>query len=769
MLRTIALILAFSAAFGATAAAQQTAPYKVTGGVQDRVAENHLKCTGGCEFEQGDTALFADEVEIFTDQDRAVARGNVVFSQGNNRIAADSAEFDTRTRLGTFRNAHGIANIRPPRPTRSAGFVAPQLTGQENDVYFFGDVVEKIGPKKYRITNGGFSTCVQPTPRWELAADTIVLNIDHYTLLTQALLKVKGVPLLYVPFLYYPTKEEDRATGILLPTYGTSTLRGQTIHNAFFWAINRSQDATFLYDWFSRTGQGYGGEYRYNMAAGSDGNLTAYTLDQKQSTYVGSNGSTTTLPETRTYELRGGANQLLPFGLRARGRVDYFSSIENLQTFNTNINDASRSQRSYGGNVVGYWRGYSLNGTFDQFENFRNQTNSIVQGSTPRVSITRSERPLFANSPAFFSVGSEFVRLLRQQNVNDQAFDSGLTRVDFNPQIRYPFKKWQWFTVSSSLAWRNTFYTRSQDPVLTDPATGQQLILDESLNRQYFTFQAQSVGPIFVRVFDAPGNGYAERFKHSIEPFLNLSRTTSVSNYARIMKTESIDSEVGSTTRYNYGLNNRFYAKRPVGQTTQAREIVNVSLTQTYYSDPRASQLDPRYGTSFTGAQPSNYSPIQLSVRTTPLDTASASLSAEFDSHHHELRTMSVNGNYTLTNLLQASAGWSRKFFIEGLVGFNNPLALDHYLNGSANIHTRDNRLGGNYSFNYNILRSALLQQRMSAFYNAQCCGIAFEFQRYNFGVGSVLPADHRFFLSVTLAGLGNFSPFNGAMSGVPR
>jgi hypothetical protein len=96
---------------------------------------------------------------------------------------------------------------------------------------------------------------------------------------------------------------------------------------------------------------------------------------------------------------------------------------------------------------------------------------------------------------------------------------------------------------------------------------------------------------------------------------------------------------------------------------------------------------------------------------------------------------------------------------------------LDHYLNVAANAHTIDNRFGGVYSFNYDVLRSALLQQRMSAFYNAQCCGIAFEYQRYNFaGVPSfVVPSDSRFFLSFTLAGLGNFSPFNGAMSGVPR
>ena len=49
-------------------------------------------------------------------------------------------------------------------------------------------------------------------------------------------MNVKGVPLFYLPILYYPTKKEDRATGFLLPTYGQSTLQGQSLHNAFFWA-----------------------------------------------------------------------------------------------------------------------------------------------------------------------------------------------------------------------------------------------------------------------------------------------------------------------------------------------------------------------------------------------------------------------------------------------------------------------------------------------------------------------------------------------------
>jgi len=96
---------------------------------------------------------------------------------------------------------------------------------------------------------------------------------------------------------------------------------------------------------------------------------------------------------------------------------------------------------------------------------------------------------------------------------------------------------------------------------------------------------------------------------------------------------------------------------------------------------------------------------------------------------------------------------------------------LDQSINAQTSVHTSTNRVGGIYSFNYDILHKSLLQQRLSGFYNAQCCGIAFEYQTVNYGALSNAPitSDHRFFMSFTLAGLGNFSPFNGALGGVPR
>lgn len=763
------------AAAPARAAAQQPPATETTIAERhDVINDKQHHYIGKVEMERGDAKFYADDVWFYVDENRAVATGNVVFRQGTNQISADRAEFDTKTRLGTFYNASGVATAQPRRQgSRAGGIAPPPIAGQDTIVYFFGETVEKIGPKKYEITRGGFTTCVQPTPRWDLHADTIVLNLDHYTLLKQVVMNVKGVPLFYLPVLYYPTKKEGRATGFLLPTYGSSTLRGQSLHNAFFWAINRSQDATILHDWYSKTGQGAGTEYRYNFGGGSEGDMRAYLLDQHAATYALSDGSQGATNAIRSYELHGSANQLLPGRLRARARVDYFSSIATNQTFNTNINEASNSRRTLGGNVLGAWRTYSLNGTFDRTEAFRNQTSSTVFGNWPRVAVTRNERPV-PNTPLYLSAGGEYANILSLGREGGTELNRGLARFDFSPQVRFPFKKWQWFTANSTAGWRDTYYSRSLDPSTIDPVTRQPAIVNDNLNRRYVTLQTQLTGPVFNRIWDTPDNRYAEKFKHSVEPFVNVMRTSLIDNYDRIVKLEGTDYTLGGTAQYTYGVANRFYAKRRpavAGQTAQAREIFTIDLRQTYYSNDQAAQIDTQYSTSNSGGPASNFSPIALTIRAQPTNDFNATANAEFDSRYRALRTITMAGTYSWSTQLQSTVSWNKKGFIPQLAGFNDPRSLNQSINASSTMRTKDNKYGAIYSFNYDVLRATMIQQRISGFYNAQCCGIAFEFQNYHFGSGGVSPiaADHRFFMSFTLAGLGNFSPFNGALGGVPR
>ncbi|MGC4086061.1 MAG: LptA/OstA family protein [Vicinamibacterales bacterium] len=774
----LVLLLVSLAAPGRAAAQQVNVPGfdRLTAFTYEKLGDRHYLFKGSVELEKGDSSIYADSVEYFEDQERVIAIGNVVVTQGTNRIAADKADFNTRTQLGIFYQASGIATVRQGRQATPAagGIVVPQMLGQDNDVYYFGETVEKIGQKKYKITNGGFSTCVQPTPRWDLTADTIILNIDHYTLLKQALLNVKGVPMFYLPVLYYPTTEEDRATGFLIPTYGISTIRGQMIHNAFFWAINRSQDATVLFDWFSKTGTGTGSEYRYEMGNGNNGYVTAYMLDQKATTYTNSSGGTTEQAAARSYNVNGNMNQALPGRFRARAQVDYFSSVITNQTFNTNVAAATNNQRRYSGNVYGTFAGTTLNGTFDRTEYFTlvsaDSTSSQVIGTSPRITLTRSERPLFGRSALYFGTTGEFVHLDRQTLTDDVVVANGdrsLSRIDIAPTLRYPFKKWPFLTVNSSLSWRETYYTRSLDITDTTGAT----VLDDGVNRQYFTLLSQVVGPVFTRVWNTPNNGYAERFKHTIEPFFNAERTSAIDDYAKIVKIEGTDYTYGSTTRYTYGLNNRFYAKRKVGAVSQAQEILALEVSQTYYSNAAASTVDTRFVTSTTTTTPNNFSPVAINLRATPTQAVNGNVRAEIDSRYRQLRQMSASGTVNLRQQLLSTVTWSHSFYIKDLAGFNDPDNLSHYLTLQSTLQTRDRKYGAVYSFNYDIQRSAMLQQRISGFYNAQCCGIAIDDQRYNYsGLPSyIVPADHRFFMSFTLAGLGNFSPFSGALGGVPR
>ena len=374
----VVIVSLASALFPASSAAQGFGDcQRTTQWTIDRVNADHVKLIGQVEIDCGDQSFAADEVELFSDTHKLIATGNVVFTSGKNRIAADRLDYNTETKTGVFTNATGTAVIKddkgaPPDPKSMYGT-------QEPDIYFYGKTLEKVGREKYKITGGGFTTCVQPTPRWQLTSGTVLLNLDSYAFLTNSLFKVKGVPLLYLPVFYYPINEEDRATGLLIPTYGTSTIRGQTISNAFFWAMSRSQDATFLHDWYSKTGQGMGAEYRYIAAPGSEGQLRFYNLREHEATYADSDGTVTTTPERRSYEVRGTLSHRLGRNFRARGRADYFSDIAVQQTYNQNVYDSSRRQRIYSGSLAGTVAGWNLTGAFDRNEFFYGTTQSTVR------------------------------------------------------------------------------------------------------------------------------------------------------------------------------------------------------------------------------------------------------------------------------------------------------------------------------------------------------------------------------------------------------
>jgi LPS-assembly protein len=734
------------------AGATDTTTTRLPDQVSDRfeqVTANQWRLIGNVELAvPGATfKFFADEVDYYLDTSRLVARGNVVFSDAEGRLAAEEVDFNAATGTGTFKNASGSMRI-------SSGVNLSDFAGQDPDVYFYGETIEKLGPRRYRLTRGAFTTCVQPTPRWEMTSKTVTINLDDYAYARNMVLKVKGMPVFYLPAIYYPIQDDNRATGFLLPTYGTSTLRGQAVTNGFFWAIGRSQDATLVHDWYTRSGYGVGGEYRYVASDQSQGTVRLYGFSRKETTFT-EDDVTSTLPANNSFQMTLTANQRIGARLRARGYVDYFSDLTTQHLYNQNIYEATQSRRTIEGSLSGSFGVTSTSVHFQRNEYLTSGSTSNVYGNTPRVAVNVAPQMLFG-TPIYASVDTEFARIPNQQLIEGVVVtDRTLNQMDIVPMLRMPLSRLTYLSANATASYHTTYYSRSldEDGDLTDAA----------LTRQFLSLRSEFIGPVLTKIWDTPASASTERMKHVIEPTVVVDYTTEIANQAAVPITnDASDYVVGGAARLTYGLTNRLFRRtRPAeGERSQTREFMTIGVNQTFYTNPQSSLFDTNYVSYSRRPSAVELSPIALIARFSPTLAVDTTARVEYDVSGNGLQIFTVGST---VNGLRSSGNisYSRQR--------PSPLStVSSYVSGSSSVRFREGRVTGMYALSWDVARQYVVSQTMAWSYMAQCCGFQAEAQIFSYpdSAGVPIPADKRFNVSVVLAGLGTISSFFGGTFG---
>ena len=715
----------------------------------EQVSVNHLRLTGQVQVECPEMAFFADVVDMYTDpQLRIVASGNVVFTNPEGRIAAERVEFNMANGTGTFHMASGIMSL-------GEEVDRAQFGNQEPEVYFYGDTIEKLDQRKYRLTRGGFTTCVQPTPRWEVTSQSVVITLDDYAFARNTLLRVKGVPLLYLPVLYYPIKEDDRATGFLLPTYGSSTLRGQTLSNAFFWAIGRSHDATFFHDWFTRVGQGAGAEYRYVAGQGSYGNFRFYRLDQQQSDFT-QNGQVSRLPSQSSYQFSAAGNQMLGQSVRLFQRVDYTTSMVTQQLYQQNLYQASNATRTIEAGLSGTWGRLTAGAFFQRTETFTGTDTSQLYGSTPQLTAAIAPTRILG-LPVYASLNNDFSYLpFRQVTSGRVDSDRSLGRLDVAPALRAALSRLSFLTVNTSVSYRTTYYTRSADS--TGTVTG------SPLTRRYLMVRSDVVGPVLSKIWDTPGSSFSERMKHLIEPTFAIEYVPPIDNASRVLKlANSKDVILGDTARLTYGINNRFlYRARSEGSGGSTVQFLTVGVQQTYYLTRRSSLNDPQYVSTWFRNRSVDLSDVAVNVKVAPSPALESTTRLEYGVHGEGLQVLTTGGT-TQIGAGSATVSYSRQ-------RRNQTARPESSLTLANSLRFLEGRATGAYSLTWDIGGSGILNQNIGLSYLAQCCGVQVEFQKFKFPQSRSnfpIASDRRLNVSFVLAGIGNFSNFLGAFGGL--
>jgi len=141
-------------------------------------------------------------------------------------------------------------------PDKASTRLPPQSRGDAKMIFFEGQ-------DKKRLIDARYTTCAAGVDDWYIKAKE--LKINDYTesgVAKNAYIEIKGVPILYTPWLSF-SYGNQRKSGLLAPTYGTTTLSGFEAAIPFYWNISPNMDATLVTRLLSKRGVQLQGEFRY--------------------------------------------------------------------------------------------------------------------------------------------------------------------------------------------------------------------------------------------------------------------------------------------------------------------------------------------------------------------------------------------------------------------------------------------------------------------------------------------------------------------------
>ena len=221
-----------------------------------------LTAKGNALITQGTRSLKADTINLNIVTKETEAQGNVLLAQDGDTIECESFTINLDTQVGVVRQA--------------------KIFIKNENLHIAGRDIKKTGPNTYEVRDGTITTCDAKNPPWRIDAAEIDVEIEGYAVARHPLLRIKSLPVLYLPVVVVPVKQK-RQTGFLIPEVGYSSSSGAFMENSFFWAINDQSDATFWLDTATRQGIGTGLEYRIKLAEQTEAKLYGYFSHEQDS------------------------------------------------------------------------------------------------------------------------------------------------------------------------------------------------------------------------------------------------------------------------------------------------------------------------------------------------------------------------------------------------------------------------------------------------------------------------------------------------------
>jgi LPS-assembly protein len=733
---------------------------------------------GNVDVRIGTYRLQADKMTVYEAENRVVAEGSVVFDQADiQRITGSRAEWNYRTKTGYFVDSTGFTN----------------QTQDGTRIYFTADRVEKISLDTIVATNVQVTACDEDVPKWSFHASRARIKTGDRVRVYSPKLRLKDIPVFYLPYASVSLKPRDRASGFLTPTFGGSGAKGVRLSTAYYQTLGRSADLTFRSDIYTQRGLGFGADLRTRANSRSYLNVGFYAVKDRM---FGPE-------EDATHPDQGGSSlyvegvHYFKNGFIAASDVNITSNLAFRQVFSDNIQQAISPEETSQVFVNKDYNNYSFN--FLARTQVTSLTNARIRiRQLPSISIDKRPGILsfLKELPVYFSFSGAAEGVSRKETVEDLVLfvnDVGgnpivspsiVQRLDLHPRFELPLHFAGW-SVTASGSGRVTFYSNSLDPATRD-------VLSRNITRSYGEFELDVRPPALAKDFRHRGGTFW--FRHVIEPYVLYRKLSGINDFDRIIRFDYVDA-IADTNEIEFGVANRFFTRRSTENVSEVRlqdvpgrerpllssqpyEALTVTIRGKYFFDPFfGGALAPGQRNQFYpintlsgfvyGGVPRRFSPVNVDARYRPRRDLFVDVRSDLDTRGGGMRSLSTTFGISrsLVQIFQSFYYTRAIELVPSLARFADARGLEAgTLRGSqwspsVFLGNRERGLFGGASFFFDFQKrpgrgdSSLISSTMTLGHSWDCCAVTAQFSTFNVG----LRKENRVVFSFRLNGIGSF------------
>lgn len=237
----------------------------------------------------------ADSVELVIDE-QADLKGNVRIIQGTRRLLTQAASVDLTTRKVLMdqpvelQDSDVVLTGRSARAdlkTKAATLQGSEFLLLAAAMRGSAGSIEQSPAGDKTMLQSRFTRCEPGNRNWSFSSSSLLVEQDSpFAVAKDAVLRIRDVPVLYLPYLRFPVSDE-RLSGWLFPTVGFSDEDGFDLAVPYYLNLAPHYDATITPRIMSKRGAGVEAEFRYlsSWGASSIGGALLPKDDEFNGTY----------------------------------------------------------------------------------------------------------------------------------------------------------------------------------------------------------------------------------------------------------------------------------------------------------------------------------------------------------------------------------------------------------------------------------------------------------------------------------------------------